>query len=142
MIHWLPQGPVHVSESALTEDGLYLGKLVLVHDMSFIEHRSADTKRYIIILFTLLAVVISLITVFVAHLSWRGWIKAMKGILRGEIGPRRKQQSTPPEIRPLEGDLRRCYMNSMWNAEASDDVDATVDAGKTAHAAARGTGRR
>ena len=101
----LPQGPVRVTESALTEDGLYLGKLILVHDMGFIEARSADTKKYMIALFALLAVVTSLITVFVAHLSWRGWINAVKGIVRADL-KRRPQISTPPEIRPLVGDLR------------------------------------
>ncbi len=101
----LPQGSVRVTESALTEDGLYLGKLVLVHDMGFIEARSADTKKYMITLFALLAVVTSLITVFVAHLSWRGWVNAVKGIVRADL-KRRPQASTPPEIRPLVGDLR------------------------------------
>jgi trehalose 6-phosphate synthase len=118
-----PQGPLHVSESAVEQDGQYLGKLILVHDMSFIAHRSADTKRYIIILFTLLAIVISLITVLVAHLSWRGWISAMKGILRGEIGPQPQQQSTPPEIRPLEGDLRTLLYE--FNVERRRGDDAT-----------------
>ena len=118
-----PQGPLHVSESAVEQDGQYLGKLILVHDMSFIAHRSADTKRYIIILFTLLAIVISLITVLVAHLSWRGWISAMKGILRGEIGSQPQQQSTPPEIRPLEGDLRTLLYE--FNVERRRGDDAT-----------------
>jgi trehalose-6-phosphate synthase len=118
-----PEGPLHVSESPVEQDGQYLGKLILVHDMSFIAHRSADTKRYIFILFALMAVVISLITVLVAHLSWRGWISAMKGILRGEIGPQPQQQSTPPEIGPLEGDLRTLLYE--FNAERRRGDDAT-----------------
>jgi trehalose 6-phosphate synthase len=104
LVH-LPQGTVHVTESALNRDSQYLGKLILVHDMSFIERRSAETKQYVIALFALLAVVISLITVFVAHLSWRGWISAVKGILRRDAVTR-SQSNTPPEIRPLVGDLR------------------------------------
>jgi hypothetical protein len=78
----LPGGTVHVTESRLMQNRNYLGKLVLVHDMSYIEHRSAETRRYVIVLFALLAVVVSLITVFVAHLSWRGWVDAVKGILK------------------------------------------------------------
>jgi alpha,alpha-trehalose-phosphate synthase [UDP-forming] len=104
LVH-LPQGPVHVSESQLIQDGTLLGKLILVHDMSFIEHRSADTKKYIIGFFALLAVSISLITVVVAHLSWRGWINGVKGILRGELLPPTPER-TPPEMQPLMGDLR------------------------------------
>ena len=52
--------------------------------MSFIERRSADTQKYVIVLFALLACVVSLITVFVAHLSWRGWINGVRAMLRGQ----------------------------------------------------------
>lgn len=101
----LPQGTVHVTQSPLNIESRYMGKLILVHDMSFIEHRSAEAKKYVITLFALLAVVISLITVFVAHLSWRGWISAVTGILRRDVVTR-SQSNTPPELRPLVGDLR------------------------------------
>ncbi len=101
----LQDGSVHLSESPLQRDGEYLGKLILVHDMSFIERRSSDTKKYVISLFALLAVVISLITVFIAHLSWRGWVNGVRGLLRGEL-LRPSQSPTPPELRPIVGDLR------------------------------------
>ena len=85
----LPRGSrIHVTESTLRNGAQYLGKLILVHDMSFVERRSADTKQYVIALFALLAVVISLITVFIAQLSWRGWVNAMQALLRGETGSR------------------------------------------------------
>ncbi len=118
----VPQGSLHVSESALENDGKYLGKLVLVHDMSFIEKRSADTKKYIIVLFAMMAVVISLITVVVAHLSWRDWMSSVKSILRGEIGPRPQQRPTPPEVRPLEGDLRVLLHELNIERRVRDDV--------------------
>jgi trehalose 6-phosphate synthase len=101
----LPEGKVHVTESPVKRESDYLGKLILVHDMSFIEQRSSEAQKYVIALFALLAVVISLITVFVAHISWRGWISAMKGILRRDVVTR-AQSETPPELRPLVGDLR------------------------------------
>jgi trehalose-6-phosphate synthase len=104
LVH-LPRGAVHVAESMLTLESQYLGKLMLVHDMSFIERRSADTRKYIISLFAVLAVVISLITVFIAHLSWRGWFNAVRDILRGDF-IQRAESRTPPEMRPLIGDLR------------------------------------
>lgn len=100
-----PQGPVHVSTSTIGQDGKNLGKLILVHDMSFIERRSADTKKYAISFFALLAVVVSLITVVIAHLSWRGWISGVKSILRGDLLPRSAGNATP-EMQPLLDDLR------------------------------------
>ena len=101
----LPQGTVHVTQSMLRQGSESLGKLVLVHDMGYIERRSAETKKYVLWLFALLAIVISLITIFVAHLSWRGWVTAVKGILRRDAPPR-SGRAAPPEIQPLVSDLR------------------------------------
>jgi trehalose-6-phosphate synthase len=83
----------------------YVGTLLLVQETGFIESRIAEARRYVIALFALLAVVVSLITVFVAHMSWRGWMQAVRGILRRDAAPRGQSQA-PPEIRPLVGDLR------------------------------------
>ncbi|WP_151634710.1 alpha,alpha-trehalose-phosphate synthase (UDP-forming) [Noviherbaspirillum aerium] len=120
-----PQGPLHVSDSRLESEGQNLGKLILVHDMSFIERRSADTRKYGILLFALLALVISLITVFVAHLSWRDWMASVKSILRGESEAREGKGphlSTPPEIRPLEGDLRALLHELNVERQTRDDA--------------------
>ena len=80
----LPQGPVHVAINPIMNGELKVGSLVLVHDMSFVERRSSDTRKYIIIFFAVLGVIISLITVFVAHLSWRGWMAGVRAMLHGE----------------------------------------------------------
>ncbi len=45
----LPQGPVHVALNPLELEETQLGSLVLVHDMSYMERRSADTRKYVII---------------------------------------------------------------------------------------------
>ena len=100
----LPEGSVHVAESALDDHGRRLGKLILLHDMSFIERRSADTRKYVIGLFALLGVVVSLLTVFIAHLSWRGWVQGVRGLLRGEL--LRPFAAPAPELQPLVGELR------------------------------------
>jgi trehalose 6-phosphate synthase len=120
LVH-LPQGPVHVSESPLIQDSALVGKLILVHDMSFIERRSADTKKYIIGFFALLAVAISLITVVVAHLSWRGWVNSVKGILRGELLPP-AQTPAPPEMQPLMGDLR-ALLHEYYLERQGEQID-------------------
>ncbi|WP_420474930.1 alpha,alpha-trehalose-phosphate synthase (UDP-forming) [Noviherbaspirillum sp. ST9] len=117
----MPQGSLHVSESALERDGQYLGKLVLAHDMSFIERRSADTKKYVIGLFAAIAIVTSLITVFIAHLSWRDWISSVKRLLRGEIGARPQEQSPQAEAHPLEGDLRALLHELSIERRTHDD---------------------
>ena len=76
---------------------------MLVHDMSWIERRSSDTKWYLYYLFAIIGVVISLVTVLVAHLSWRGWVAGVRTMLRGEglaalLGDKQQQE---PEHLPV-----------------------------------------
>jgi trehalose-6-phosphate synthase len=81
-----------------------VGRLVLVHDLSFIDRRSQDTRRYLIALITVLGLVIAVITMVVAQLSWRGWIDGARALMRGEgiLTP----LLPTPELAPLAVDLR------------------------------------
>jgi trehalose 6-phosphate synthase len=81
-----------------------LGRLVLLHDLSFIDRRSQDTRRYLIGLITSLGLVIALITMVVAQLSWRGWVNGARALMRGEglISP----IAPAPELAPLAAELR------------------------------------
>jgi len=124
----LPQGPVHFAVSPLDFEGARIGSLMLVHDMSYMERRSADTRKYVILFFVVLGVVISLITVFVAHLSWRGWMEGVRAMLRGEgilrpfSGP---QQKPDPELQPLVGDLRTLLRSLDAEHRIADDSTIT-----------------
>jgi len=104
----LKQGAVHVSAAAIEADGRPLGRLMLIHDMSWVERRSSDTKWYLFYLFAIIGVVISLVTVLVAHLSWRGWVSGVRTMLRGEglvalLGDKRQDSE---ELQPVAQDLR------------------------------------
>lgn len=83
-----------------------VGRLVVLHDLSFIDRRSADTRRYLIGFIAVLGLVIAVITVAVAQLSWRGWVSGLRGLLRGDalLGGRRARAA--PELEPLAADLR------------------------------------
>jgi trehalose 6-phosphate synthase len=105
----LQHGAVHVADSTLVQDGVTLGRLVLVHDMSFIERRSATTRKYIYGFFALLALAISLVSVLVAHLSWRGWVSGVKQLLRGQLRPGASTSApgvADAEDHPLADELR------------------------------------
>src|SRR5437762_10155907 len=54
----LRQGPLHVVKHPMYQGSDRTGSLILVHDMSFVERRSADTLRYLIGMFVILGVVI------------------------------------------------------------------------------------
>ena len=79
--------------------------LVLVHDMSFIERRSEETRRYLFYFFAALAASVALITVVIAQLSWRGWVAGLRALLRGE-GILRPSPNTAPELRPIARDVQ------------------------------------
>src|SRR3954469_964009 len=98
-------GPVHVSFHPITGDTGTVGNLVLMHDLSFIERRSQDTRKYLIILIATLGGAIALVTVIVAQLSWRGWVSGAQALLRGE-GLLRPMLPPAPELAPLAADLR------------------------------------
>ena len=118
----LPKGSLHIARIPVkTPDG-EIGDLLMVSDMSFIESRSEDTRKYTILLFVILGVVTSLVTLLVAHLSWRGWIAGVRAMLRGEgvlrpfspidgtggkpAAVREDDAAFDPELRPLMSDLR------------------------------------
>ena len=97
----LTQGTVHVSAIGIEGNGRTWGRLMLVQDMSWVERRSSDTKWYLFYLFAIIGVVISLVTVLVAHLSWRGWVTGVRALLRGKgltalIGDQRAWRRSSP----------------------------------------------
>ncbi len=104
-----------------------MARLVLLHDMSFIERRSQDTRRYLIGLIAGLGLVIALITMVVAQLSWRGWVSGVRALMRGE-GLLKPMQPVPElapfaadlraRLRDMEDEFRRSQnMESVWTAE-------------------------
>src|SRR5205809_2384602 len=97
-------GPVFISVRPLAGGG----KLVLVHDMSFIARRSRETRDYLFLFFVGLGLTVALITVVIAELSWRGWVQGLRALLRGEgllVVPVRSGgrgfAGPPPELRPI-----------------------------------------
>jgi trehalose 6-phosphate synthase len=101
----LPSGSVHVGWHTVTAESGRVADLVVLHDFSFIERRSQDTRQYLIVLIALLGGTIAVITVIVAQLSWRGWISGARALLRGEglISP---MLAPAPELAPLAQELR------------------------------------
>ncbi len=123
-------GPLLVSVKPLESAGVPMGKLVLVHDMSFVERRSEETRRYVFFFFAGLAAVISLITVIIAQLSWRGWVQGMRALLRGEGLLRQPEANIErpefqPEFRPIARDLQRLIRELESEALSRDEGQTT-----------------
>lgn len=94
------------SQPAAQTAPVTVGRLVLLQDLSFIERRSQDTRRYLVGLIAVLGLVMALITMVVAQLSWRGWVSGVRALLRGEglISP--MTGAAAPELQPFAADLR------------------------------------
>ncbi len=128
--HLLPsaKGPLHVTVQPMASEAAPDGRLVLVHDMSFVTRRSEETKRYVFYLFMGLAAVVSLVTVVIAQLSWRGWMAGMRALLRGEGLLRQPGPSAPPslpEFKPIARDLQRLISELEAETRARDESQVT-----------------
>jgi trehalose 6-phosphate synthase len=119
----LSDGPLHVSQNRIAPDGVALGDLVVVHDMSFVARRSADTKKYVLWLFAAIATVVALITVIIAEISWRGWVAGLKALLTGDTLLRSPVgwKSASPELRPVARDLQALVRDLETERHARDE---------------------
>ena len=123
-----PKGLLHVTVQPMASDAAPTGRLVLVHDMSFVTRRSEETKRYLFYLFLGLAAVVSLITVAIAQLSWRGWMAGMRALMRGEGLLRQPGSTAPsgsPEFKPIARDLQRLIRELESETRARDESQIT-----------------
>ena len=97
------------------------GRLVVVHDLSFVERRSAETRKYLFYFLLGLAFTVSLITVVIAQLSWRGWVQGLRALLRGEGLWRPAEKAERAELRPIASDLRALIRDLEAEHRARDE---------------------
>ena len=121
-------GPLHVAVRPLGDEASSGGNLILVHDMSFVNRRSEETKRYGFYFFMALAAAVSFITVVIAQLSWRGWMAGMQSLLRGEgllRQPAVGSPKHPSEFKPIARDLQRLIDELEAETRARDESNVT-----------------
>jgi len=114
-------GPLFVSVKPLGTENAPDGKLVLVHDMSFVQRRSKETRQYLFYFFIGLGATVSLITVVIAQLTWRGWEQGVRALLRGDVLLRPADTSDLPEFRPIAKDLRSLIRDLEAEHRARND---------------------
>src|SRR5574339_86571 len=122
----LADGPLHVSANPVSYEGSLLGQLMIVHDMSFVQRRSEDTKKYVLWLFAAIAAVVALITVVIAEISWRGWVAGIKAVLSGDYLLRSpSSRVTAPELRPIARDLQALVSDLESERRTRDESQTT-----------------
>jgi len=118
----LPAGAVNIAAISIVDDeNVKLGELVLVHDLSFIERRSSETREYVIYFFTGLGIVISFLTVILIKISYRGWSLSLKKILDEDFISGTKQKSPDFDFAPLVQHLRKYFIEFDKERRSRDD---------------------
>ncbi len=119
------RGLLHVAVRAIDGPGGVPMTIALVHDMSFAERRSEETKRYMLVFFVALGVVIALITVAIAQMSWRGWVTGLRALLRGEGLLRPSGAMIVPELQPIARDVRKLVRDLESHYRPRDEDQLT-----------------
>jgi len=83
-------------------EGSDLGRVVILHDLRFIERRSSSAENYLAAFLGLLALGAAVVTVLMARLTLRGWVRAVRrGMVAGGEG------EAAPEVAPLIQEMRQ-----------------------------------
>jgi len=118
----LSGGPVHVALHELQVEGGEKVALVLLHDVSYMDVRSRDTRRHLLLFMGVLGLAVALITMIVAQVSLRGWVSGVRSLVRGE-GLLRPMTGTAAELEPFVSELRtrlRDLEDETRRAQSSD----------------------
>ncbi|HEX7480704.1 MAG TPA: trehalose-6-phosphate synthase [Polyangiales bacterium] len=94
----LPGGQVHVAAISLLDGSHALGRIVLIHDLSFALRREGKARNLLLVAFGVLALAASIVTMVAARLARRDWTAELRRILRGD--------EARPEYLPLLRDVR------------------------------------
>jgi trehalose 6-phosphate synthase len=100
-------GLVHLAIRRLADDdGVTVGYATLLHDLSFLDRREAELRRFTLAAFGVVALLASVLTVLVRRVSWRSWTEELRLFLapgdRGAAARRARK-----EFRPLLSDVRQ-----------------------------------
>jgi trehalose-6-phosphate synthase len=116
----LAGGDVFVTSYSVDTGRKDLGSVVLVHDMSYVQRRSSDTRKYVFLFFVALGLIISALTVLIAQLSWRGWVSSLRTFLRGGEF-QSKGRSHSPELTPIIKEFRTIIRQLESNQRIRDE---------------------
>lgn len=117
-----PSGPLLASTVPIAFDGKAIGDLVFLHDLSFVERRSAVSKKYIFYIFSALALLVSIITVVIAQLSWRGWLAGTRALLKGEGFLKPLSDFRNSEFLPIAKDLKSLILSLERDRRLKDET--------------------
>jgi trehalose 6-phosphate synthase len=101
----LPTGRVHVSVMPISNQGQELGFAILVHDLSFIDRREAQARTFLIVVFTILALMAFGVPMLAAKTARSDWSKELRNVLRAPV-PNEVIGNGSREFQPILSDVR------------------------------------
>ncbi|MFO0578821.1 MAG: trehalose-6-phosphate synthase [Polyangia bacterium] len=107
---------LHVGSFPVQVGGGTFGTIRLLHDLSFVERRTAVARRFLLICFAVLAALASLFTVVLARVTWREWSDALRQGLQG----RPQSKDFLPLIREVRELVGRIGSERHADAQAGD----------------------
>lgn len=130
-----PSGNIESKDKIATSDKEnppppILGKLVLLHDMSYAARRSNDTKIYLFGVFLAIALLISSITVLVARWSMAHWVRSVRDLVGGirTKGINSRHGLENREFMPILKDLKGLVRDLEASAREKDESRVIWDA--------------
>jgi trehalose 6-phosphate synthase len=114
---------LHVATHVLADEGGdVVVRMIVLHDMTFVRGRSATSRRYVFLLFVVIALVVSLVTVVIARLSLRGWVTELSAILEGRPAAARwTSRLGASDLGPVAADLRALLRDMEQDRRMRDD---------------------
>ncbi|MBI2239871.1 MAG: trehalose-6-phosphate synthase [Magnetospirillum gryphiswaldense] len=102
----LNNGSVLAASFGLVTDGNALGRLVILHDLGFIERRLSSAESYLAVFLGLLGLAAAGVTAIVARLTLRGWLSTLQRGLKGQPSTGSDRRDAP-EMAPLLREMRK-----------------------------------
>jgi trehalose 6-phosphate synthase len=104
----LPGGTIHLSVLPVTDEGGQgLGDLVLVHDMSYLDRRAAETRKATFGAFALVGLLAAASTLLASRFSWLSWTAELRRLLAAPFHPAGgAPRAAPATFQPVLSDVR------------------------------------
>jgi trehalose 6-phosphate synthase len=115
----LPTGRVHVAALPVTSGGTELGFAIIVHDLSYIERREAQARKFLLAAFALFAILAFGVPMVVARSARHHWSLELRRFLRGGGKQKREFQPILSDLRELVGSMSEDRGDSprQWTAD-------------------------
>jgi len=95
------------------------GRLVVLQDISFIQRRSAVAQFYLMAFLTAVSLVAAAVTLMMAHLTLRGWVRTVRGLL---VNGEAKGSHTGTDSSPMIGEIRQLIRDLDVSGQTSSNI--------------------